>query len=80
MYIFPCLTGVLFLFTSELFVRPQTNPKLPPLLSEIPCMLLGFLIVCLFIYLGFELLLDIKIANLFSISYFMSHFIDGSPW
>ena len=41
-YIFPCLTGVLFLFISELFVRPQTNPKLPPFLSEIPCMLLGF--------------------------------------
>ena len=41
-YIFPCLTGVLFLLISELFVRPQTNPKLPPFLSEIPCMLLGF--------------------------------------
>ena len=41
-YIFPCLIGVWFLFISELFVRPQTNPKLPPFLSEIPCMLLGF--------------------------------------
>ena len=41
-YIFPCLTGVLFLLISELFVRPQTIPKLPPFLSEIPCMPLGF--------------------------------------
>ena len=41
-YIFPCLIGVLFLFISELFVRPQTNPKLPPFLSEFPGMLLGF--------------------------------------
>ena len=29
MYMFPFLTGVLFLFISELFVRPQTNPILP---------------------------------------------------
>ena len=41
-YICPCVTDVLFLFISELFVRPQTNPKLPPFLSEINCMLLGF--------------------------------------
>ena len=63
MYIFPCLTGVLFLFISELFVRPQTNPKLPPFLSELPCMLLGLCIVCLFIDLGYEPFLDITIAN-----------------
>ena len=31
-----------FLFISELFVSPQTNLKLPPFLSEIPSMLLGF--------------------------------------
>ena len=80
MYIFPCLTGVLLLFISELFVRPQTNPKLPPFLSEIPGMLLGFWIVCHFIYLGYEPLLDITIGNLFSISRFISHFIDGSSW
>ena len=41
-YIFPCLTGVLFLFISELFVRPQTNQNLHPFLSEIPCMLRHF--------------------------------------
>ena len=40
--IFPCLTGVLFLFISEVFVRPQTNQNLPPFLSEIPCMLRCF--------------------------------------
>ena len=39
---FPCLTGVLFLFISEVFVRPQTNQNLPPFLSEIPCMLRCF--------------------------------------
>ena len=78
--IFPCLTSVLFLFISGLFVRPPTNPKLPPFLSEIPCMLFGFWIVCHFIYSGYEPVLDITIANLFSISYFISHFIDISPW
>ena len=49
-YIFPCLTGVLFLLISEVFVRPQPNQNLPPFLSEIHCMLCCFWIVCLFIY------------------------------
>ena len=66
----PCLTAVLFLFISEVFVRPQTNQNLPPFLSEIPFVLLCFRILCLFIYFGYEPLLDIKIANMLSISSF----------
>ena len=41
-YIFPFLTGVLFLFISEVFGRPQINQNLPPFLTEIPCMLRCF--------------------------------------
>ena len=70
----------MFLFISEVFVRPQTNQNLPPFLSEIPCMLCCFWIVCLFIYFGYKPLLDMTIANNFSISYIISHFVDGSPW
>ena len=37
--------------------------------------------LCLFfIYFGYKPLLDMTIANIFSISYIISHFIDGSPW
>ena len=65
MYMFPCLIGVLFLLISEVFVRPQTNQKLATFLSEVPFVLLCFRIVCLFIYFGYELLLDMTIANMF---------------
>ena len=75
---FPCLTGVLFLFISEVFVRPQTNQNLPPFLREIPSCFVAFEL-CLFIYLGYKPLLYMTIANMFSISYIISHFIDGSP-
>ena len=49
-YIFPCLTGVLFVFISEVFVRPQTNQNLPPFLSEIHCMFVAFEL-CVFLYI-----------------------------
>ena len=36
--------------------------------------------VCLFIYFGYKPLFDMTIANIFSISYIISHFIHVSPW
>ena len=62
MYMFPCLTGVLFLFISEVFVRPQTNQNLPPFHSEIRFLLLCFRILCLFVYFEYEPLLSMTIA------------------
>lgn len=41
-------------------------------------MLLAFKLCTFLIYFGYEPLLDMRIANIFSISYFSFHFIDGS--
>ena len=60
--------------------KPSEKSELTPI-SQWDSLHASLLLNCVpFIYVGYEHLSDMTIANMFCISYFISHFIDVSPW